>query len=239
MGSFYTNITLRCTDHAGIITYLDQLGRRAYVLPPCRGYVVVCEAESDEQGDEIALLSAQLSRQFECLAFGVLNHDDDVLTYQLYSNGALLDEYDSMPGYYDTSRPPEPAGGQAATLCEVFNKPRSAARIEAILRNVDYVFASERHEDLMHALGMPLTQLGYSMLSREDESTDGDRLCVKVPTRTLLRQFTEATDVIKPFDLIREVRVLIRKNKMISAVVLYQTHKRCTLEEARHFVESL
>lgn len=35
---------------------------------------------------------------------GMLNHDDDVLAYELWSNGQKVDEYDSCPGYFQVMK---------------------------------------------------------------------------------------------------------------------------------------
>jgi hypothetical protein len=42
-----------------------------------------------------------------------------------------------------------------------------------------------------------------------------------------------------PLDLDMQLKKLLRQNKRISAMALYQEHKRCSPEEARQYIESL
>jgi hypothetical protein len=241
MGSLYVSIALRTQSQKDVGRFLSALGRRAYVLPPSKGYVVVCDADCDEQDlGVIASLAQQLSSRFACVAFAVLNHDDDLLWYQLYSSGVLLDKYNSRPDIFSPSAEPhETSGGNASTLCEVFDKPNRRARVERILRSREYLEETERHADLAKALGFPTvhTQLGYSELSRDDN--DRPSPDVKIVDRQWLWQFTEPSDLVKPFSLDREIKKLLRQNRKISAIVLCQSHKACSLAEAKRYVESL
>src|SRR5262249_3594018 len=90
---------------------------------------------------------------------------DDIFWYQLYLSGELVDEYDSLPGYFDASAEPSaPAGGDAQKLCKAFGAA-SVAQVESILRKSSfdedgYVFAVERHTDLARALGIPSFGVG-------------------------------------------------------------------------------
>lgn len=103
------------------------------------------------------------------MVLAVANHDDDILWYQLYERGQFVDDYDSTPGYFEASEPSPPAGGDAHKLCAAFGVPDAAASVEPILRKSffagddgAYVFAFERHLDLVHALGIPEFAVGTS-----------------------------------------------------------------------------
>src|SRR5579859_7809756 len=99
MGHFYVSYTLRGPDPKSVAAVLA--GRSAIVSPSQANGVVVFDKESDEQDDKIiAELSSWLSGQLTCPLLAVLNHDDDILWYQLYLNGDLMDEYNSTPGYF-------------------------------------------------------------------------------------------------------------------------------------------
>lgn len=62
---------------------------------------------------------------------GMLNHDDDVLAYELWSNGQKVDEYDSCPGYFsgDESRM-EPEGGDAKVMSNLLSNDNNEKEIE-------------------------------------------------------------------------------------------------------------
>ncbi len=164
MGSFYTNYTLRGPSQQAVATALA--GRSAYVAPAQNGCVVVFDEQSEEQDQRvIAELAASLSREFGCPVLAVLNHDDDILWYQLYLGGELADEYDSSPGYFDPSAEPSPpAGGDAAKLCTAFGAS-TVAEVESVLRKASfdddgYTFAFERHSDLARLLGISTFGVG-------------------------------------------------------------------------------
>src|SRR5215469_9709716 len=121
MGHFYVNYTLRGPDQKSVAAVLA--GRSAIVSPIQDNCVVVFDKESEEQDNKIiAELASWLSGQLSCPLLAVMNHDDDVLWYQLYLNGELVDEYNSTPGYFDDSGDEEialagPKGGDAKKLC--------------------------------------------------------------------------------------------------------------------------
>ena len=159
MGNFYTNHTLKGTSQQAVAKVLA--GRSAVVTPTKDGCVVVFDEQSDDQDPHVvSALAKRLSREFGCPALAVLNHDDDILWYQLYVDGSLTDEYDSCPGYFEDEEPSEPSGGDANNLCQAFDAVDNASTVESILRKSafddnGYVFAVERHMDLVQALGIP------------------------------------------------------------------------------------
>jgi hypothetical protein len=161
MGAFYVNYTLRGPTQQSVAAALT--GRSAIVTRMEKNCVVVVDEESDEQDQElIAEFGKLLSDRFNCPLLAVLNHDDDILWYQLYVNGDLADQYDSTPGYFDSEASPEafiPTGGDAQTLCRAFES-NAVEEVSRILRKSrddagGYVFATERHSDLATALGLP------------------------------------------------------------------------------------
>lgn len=169
MGNFYTNYTLKGPSQKAVATALA--GRSAVVTPAQNDCVVVFDEKSNDQiSTGIIELSSQLSRDLCCPVLSVLNHDDDILWYQLFMNGELLDEYDSSPSYFDPiASPSAPAGGDAKKLCDAFNAT-SVTEIERILRvssfdKNGYAFAIERHAALARALGIPTFGVGSAFYS--------------------------------------------------------------------------
>jgi hypothetical protein len=173
MGNFYVNYTLQGPSQKAAAEALA--GRKAVVTREENGCIVIFEETSDEQDQEyIAELASDLSRELHCSALAVLNHDDDILWYQLYENGKRTDEYDSSPGYFDPSvDTSSPAGGDAWRLCAAFNTS-DVPRVERVLRKVSYeedgyIFAFERHADLVLALGLSAFAVGTSYASFENK----------------------------------------------------------------------
>ena len=164
MGNFYTNFTLRGPTQQSAAQAMA--GRSAFVTPQQADCVVIFDQESDEQDMEvITALGNRLSKDLSCPVLAVLNHDDDILWYQLHTNGQLIDQYDSSPGYFDggEEEPSGPEGGDARKLCAFGSQ--NVAAVEAILRKTrlqegGYVFAYERHAALVEALGIPAFAVG-------------------------------------------------------------------------------
>ena len=178
MGNFYTNYTLRTTNQKAAAMAL--FGHNAAVTPDRNGCVVVFDEESDKQDEKcITELAAKLSREFHCPVLAVLNHDDDILWYHLYEDGQLTDEYNSSPNYFEASEEPSaPTGGNAQRLCAAFGAADVAA-VERVLRKSafeegGYVFAFQRHGDLVRLLGIPEFAVGTSYASFDsDEYPEG------------------------------------------------------------------
>ena len=173
MGNFYTNYTLRGPSQREVA--LALAGRKAVVTPEHSGCVVAFDEQSDEQDQDLmAELASRLSRRFGCIVWTVLIHDDDILWYRLYESGEILDEYDSSPNYFDpVAEPSAPSGGNAQHLCTAFGAS-DVLKVEAILRKSayddgGYVFESDRHADLVRALGLPEFAVGTAYASFERE----------------------------------------------------------------------
>jgi hypothetical protein len=177
LGSFYTNHTVRGPSQSKLLEWLRD--RPAYVSKSERGLSVVLDAESEDQdGEVLAGLASEISGQLNCHVLAVLNHDDDVLYFELYENGEKIDEYNSSPAFFNESaESDEPTGGNAALLSTIFGAS-DQGKVEAALRG-DYVFAFERHRDLALALGLPMYSvgLGYNYVSEGDlppDAPDGE-----------------------------------------------------------------
>jgi hypothetical protein len=178
MGNFYVNYTLKGPGQQEVAKALT--GRRSIVTPSQKECIVVYDEESDEQNtDIIAKLASKLSKEFKCPLLAILNHDDDILWYQLYTSGKLIDEYDSTPGYFDPkAKPSGPAGGDAQKLCDAFGV-NDVISMEGILRKSGfdedgYVFAFLRHADIVRVLDLPEFGVGTAYASFDrDECPEG------------------------------------------------------------------
>ena len=216
--------------------------RVAFVLPPINGYVGVYDQECDNQDfDEISTLSVTLSTRLACLVFAVLNYDDDLLWYCLHSGCALVDQYNSFPGYFAASIDTGPSGGDPEALCRAFGKPESLRKLNKLLRNPNYVTATEHHEAIAEALDLPiaLSQLSYSELVREGFDNDELADSVLAISRTDVAKVVSVELSPLPFDLEKEVRALVRRDKVMCAIYLYRATTHCSLQEAHDYVLAL
>jgi len=168
MGSFYTNITVRGPRREDVAETLRAGERAAILSPTAEGVTVVYDAEAESQDDTVVSLAKRLSAEHHCVAWALLNHDDDLLRYWLFDGGELVDEYDSSPGYF-TGEGGGPSVGDARKLCAAFGAVDAAEPVEDVLRynravedqqSGRYVFETERHLDLCKALRLPLFAVG-------------------------------------------------------------------------------
>jgi hypothetical protein len=178
VGNFYTNVTTRGPGQKEIAEFLRSLGRKAYVTVTSNEFTVICDEECDNQDtDVLASLALTLATHFHCPALAMLNHDDDVLWYQLYDGGKLSDAYISSKEWWEDPDEPPPLGN-AEILCQLMGAPGDAKQVKKILGRatgvLGYVFAYRRHADLLKALGHPLfaAGLGFTYAS-QGELTEG------------------------------------------------------------------
>jgi len=171
MGNFYTSHTLRGPSQDEVIAWLGN--RPAYVSKTERSCTTVLDQACESQDrQELADLAHRLSEHFRCPVLAVLNHDDDVLYFELYEDGKKTDEYNSAPSYFDVEGgDDEPVGGDASRLATAFGVSDVPA-IETVLRTGadEYVFQFERHRDLASALSLPSfsVAVGYTYAEAGD-----------------------------------------------------------------------
>ena len=168
MGNFYANITTKKVSTDKIIEYLKSNELLAYIAKGPNDYCTIYEEICDEQDTQhISSLLEDISKKFECSAIGFINHDDDILAYELWEKGEKVDEYVSCPGYFegDESRM-TPEGGNAKILTTIMGNGSNVEEIERILGttgfdNDDFSFAIDRHRSLAKLVGLPEHSVGY------------------------------------------------------------------------------
>jgi hypothetical protein len=162
MGSFYVNFSVKASDPRRVADILLNARRTAFVTPAKNGYVVVYDEEADSQAEEPILeVGAALSRELDTAVLAVLNHDDDILCYWLFEGGHVRDKYNSRPNYFGMEEEEDSGqGGDAQVLCSVLGAGAAPPTVNAILRD-DFVFATEQHQMLAEALGLPAGSAGY------------------------------------------------------------------------------
>src|SRR5260370_28291518 len=172
MGNLYTNVTGRGGGELDLAATLRNLGRSAFLTPTTNGFTVICDRECENQDtDLLSSLALTVSTQLACPACAVLNHDDDVLWYQLFDQGKLVDAYISSKEWWEDPEEPPPQGA-AEILCKIMGNPGEQAQVKKILARsggvLGYLFEIHRHEALLDALSQPRfpAGLGYKYASR-------------------------------------------------------------------------
>jgi iron-sulfur cluster assembly protein len=157
MGNFYVNFAAHGTNRDQIVACLEDLQRNAYIAPMIKGVTVFYDREADRQDDRVITeIGSAVSMSLKCSILAVINHDDDILYYRLFQNGVDVSEYDSCPGYFDDGDT-TPIGADAEALCIAFgrNDSDTVDEVDAVLtEEEDYVFAMDRHKELVSWLGI-------------------------------------------------------------------------------------
>jgi len=92
MGHFYVNITTRKAPAGEIVNFLKAKGLTAFVIGGPGDYCTIYEEGCDAQDtDYLSSLLNEISSRFSCPAVGIINHDDDILAYELWANGVIVD----------------------------------------------------------------------------------------------------------------------------------------------------
>jgi hypothetical protein len=162
VGNFYTSITLRGASADRVVQVMTDLGRDAYVFSDDRT-VVVYDRESEEQDTEVlAALAERLATETSCVAFAVLDHDDDVLWFQLYDRDELVAEYCNRIG-------PRP---RARAMARALGCASAWLKLWFVLRR-PYVTQIYRHIAINDIAGFPeATILGYRYIDRGERTDD-------------------------------------------------------------------
>ena len=166
MGNFYANITTRNAPAEKILDFLRSKRLFAILIKGPDNYCTIYEKICDQQNtSHISSLLRDISENFSCPAIGILNHDDDVLLFELWSGGIKVDEYNSCPGYFDPKcGEMEPKGGNTKVLVDLFGTNADEAVVEKALRESNegaFIFAVERHDTLAKAIGLPSHTIGF------------------------------------------------------------------------------
>ena len=172
MGNFYCSTFLPRTGSADVASLLSQAGCDCYLAAiPQKGTVVY--AQADETMEE---LPGALSERLQCVAWTVMNSDDDILVYWLHDCGELVDRYGSSNDF-DDEVSGDPSGGDAARLAGALGRPEAAMEIERILHEPHdvegpYLFEINRHAALAAAAGLPIDLLALDYSSIEAGETN-------------------------------------------------------------------
>ncbi len=149
MGNFYTNVCAKNVSVEAAAEAIRGLRLDAFIHQ-AGSDVVVYEKRSDQQDTEIlGALAERLSKDLNTVALAVLNHDDDILWFQLYSDGELVSEYANRGGPRTDVR----------ALVSALNPSASRVQVWIALKR-PFLFQLWRHGRLARLLGLPSSSVG-------------------------------------------------------------------------------
>ena len=171
MGNFYTNVTLVGTAADTAVARLRELGRSGYVAAEGADCVVYDRECERQDTDVLMALADDRSSSLNTRALAVLNHDDDILWFQLYDRGQLVAEYANRGGPRTNVR----------ALCAALGRPAQTLRVWFLLAR-PFVCQLTRHARLVQALGLPEAAVGTGCTY-----IDQDEPPIGVPPERILR----------------------------------------------------
>ena len=190
MGSFYGNVTLLGTNLEAVSATATRPG-----FAFAHGDTVVVFAEEDDS--EPPRSAARLSAELECIAFSAGVHDDDIFFFEVHdrgrpvTRGAVPDpaDYFGIDAEMLADIDPSVLEGQDTAMTWIGGGPPDPKSlvdalgrgdVEAVRTAVtaDFVFARERHEAIVAALGLPAGAVGwgYRYLSDDGDGYEGPPL---------------------------------------------------------------
>jgi hypothetical protein len=183
MGLFFNKIILKGPEQWRVMSYLRQRQRIAWVSRAIDGITVIQDNEHHKRGiisrrfETLYLyqrgetgwepLVRDLSASLGCIVLGAEVYDSDILLYELYDAGPLIDEYISDPdpfgrvygGYEpmpDREMIDRPIKEHAKILCRAFGRTDTDAVSAILADEADVYFqAQDQYTDVMRALGLP------------------------------------------------------------------------------------
>ena len=170
MGNFYTNVTIRNSDRASIITLLKDNQRECYISPEIIGFTTVYDLECEEDGPRsLRRLAILISEKLDCDAITFANYDDDILVFKIYESGILVADYEAKPDHFISELELNLTTEQnAKQISQIFGVQKDCFQSIKNILNEDFVMALYLHENLLNALGMPNLSAGngYNDLKR-------------------------------------------------------------------------
>ncbi len=190
VGNFYGNVTLLGAELDAVQAVSP---RPAFLLVDGDSVVVFAEADDDGAPRSGQELSAALG----CVAVSVAVHDDDIFFFEVHDKGesALSGAVPDPSAYFGFDAamhadldPSMIEGLEIPGPTDSTNSPDAAALVVAVGRGDveavrdalerDFVFATERHEAITSALGLPRGAVGWGFryLSSDDSGYTGPTL---------------------------------------------------------------
>lgn len=169
MGGFYGSIHVRTEDAEAVRNALQtvsaEAGTKFLLAPAINGWISVFPQDNGQDMGVSAILAEKIdSPLIHCAV-----HDDDILIYQFYESGKLVDSYNSCPDYFGGETAER--GGNVELLKSILPEASKRKALKTLLDAEDYTFEMERLEKFAEVLGLPNAVTSYEYL--QDRERDG------------------------------------------------------------------
>lgn len=162
MGYFYVNLSVKGASQAELAAFLRQSRSDAFIGPVENGWCSFTDSVIEQQDQEVIdQIGSALSLKFDAVV-SVLNHDDDILSVDVFRHGKSVANYNSCPGCFmddptdDDLKPQLSSSSAFADLADGL----SATSVEEILLASD-LFGIELHQRFAKLIGLPSYSVGF------------------------------------------------------------------------------
>lgn len=176
MGAHYGSVHFRTDDRDAVLAAVGKVAKKSkarfLVGPALRGWVGVYP-ENNGQGDQEPKALAKLLGG-DAIHLGV--HDSDIFFYTVFSQGKIVDEYNSIPDYFGPVSAQKKAKlrGQPATWQYLLPSPDRLDAMKALLTSERPVFADGSLEEFVGLLELPNAMTAYEYLLEEEDENDAE-----------------------------------------------------------------
>lgn len=147
----------------------------AMVGPAMGGWVGLYDSKMENQDESMGeAVVKELSRRLKSTAITFLVHDGDILSYRVAVNGKVVDQFNSIPDYFDEDVPDRVRAalrGNPGLLAQACGKPEAEAQLQALLAEPSHE-AYELLETLSAVLGLENACVGFDHLRDSDQGWD-------------------------------------------------------------------
>ena len=157
MGAFVANFHVLGADSGAVRQTVAAIGAGQFrVASPVKGWVSLYEQRASTQDEDwIARLAGEMSSRLRTVCVAFLVHDSDIARYWLIDQGQLLDEFNSIPDYFDevSSAERRRVRGRADVFLRYCQPGVTRQDIERVLR-AEVMFAEDTITRLAAFLGI-------------------------------------------------------------------------------------
>jgi hypothetical protein len=177
MGSFYVSVCVSDLSATQLEQWLEQQPFASYFGPTEDNWTCLVSEPLDKQDQKVIdafgfILTGGAQRK----AVAVLNHDDDILTVDVYEDGQRSGSYNSCPGYFKRDPSPEDLKPRLASP-EAFARMRPLLESDQIVRALTDTATTDPwdiHSALVSLLGLPHYSIGmgFRYVARGESPAD-------------------------------------------------------------------